>query len=192
MQSNKVGYITASGLYCTKHDVKVYVCMPELSSSRIIEHRFHVENDKGESHIGYYMIIGRDLMLILGPAADFKHQVPQWYGAKVPLKEPSGMCVKSDLNKRDMREVVMHTLELASTREATEILVKILDSTYENADLKQVADNKTNLKRRTLLRRERRPTGRTTVNNHFQCGGGHGGRPLGILGGGTGGKGQQR
>ena len=44
-----------------------------------------------------------------------------------------------------MHEVVMHTVETASTQEATERTVKILDSTYEKADLKQVANNATQL-----------------------------------------------
>ena len=39
----------------------------------------------------------------------------------------------------------MRTSEPASTREATGILVKIFDSTYERADLKQVADNATHM-----------------------------------------------
>ena len=46
------------------------------------------------------------------------------------MKEPSGLLGKSDLNKREMREVVMQTAEPSSTREATDILVKVLDSTY--------------------------------------------------------------
>ena len=40
-----------------------------------------------------------------------------------------------------MREVSIKTAEPASTREATGRLIKILDCTYANADLKQVADN---------------------------------------------------
>ena len=39
----------------------------------------------------------------------------------------------------------MHTAEPTSTREATERIVKILDSYYAKADLKQVANNATHL-----------------------------------------------
>ena len=91
------------------HDVKVTFCMPEFSSSKIIEHQFHVKNDKGKSGIGYDMIIGRDLMVQLGILSDFKCQLLQWDGTTVPMKEPSGMIGKSDLNKRKMRKVVMQT-----------------------------------------------------------------------------------
>ena len=53
MQSNKVECGTSAGLYCTTHGVKLNFCMLELSIRKIIEHRFHVENDKGELGIGY-------------------------------------------------------------------------------------------------------------------------------------------
>ena len=44
-----------------------------------------------------------------------------------------------------MRKVVIHTTEPASTRDATERMVKILNSIYVEWDLKQVADNVTQL-----------------------------------------------
>ena len=34
MYYNKVEYNTAAGVYCTTHDVKVTLCMPEFSSSK--------------------------------------------------------------------------------------------------------------------------------------------------------------
>ena len=47
MRSNDMEYSTASGQYCTTHDVKVPFCMPEFSSSSIISHRFHIDNNDG-------------------------------------------------------------------------------------------------------------------------------------------------
>ena len=44
-----------------------------------------------------------------------------------------------------MCEVVMQTAEQFFTREVTEGLVKILNRTYSKSDLKQVADNATQL-----------------------------------------------
>ena len=70
------------------------------------------------------MIKGRELMLQLGLPADFNHQGLQWGSDTVPVKEPSGMLGKSDLNKHYIHEVVMHTAVPASTREATEIFLK--------------------------------------------------------------------
>ena len=52
-----------------------------------------------------------------------------------------------------MREVVMQNAEPDYTREATEILLQILDIIYENVDLEQVAYNSTqiNAEERTQL-----------------------------------------
>ena len=138
-------------MYCTTHEFKMLFCVPEFYIRKIINHQFHVNNEKGESGIGYDMIIGRDLMVQLGLTADFKHQVLQWYGDTVHMKEPSGLLDKSDLNKREMRKmrkmskVVIQTAEASSTREATERMVKSVGSTYAKSDLKQVADNATQL-----------------------------------------------
>ena len=44
-----------------------------------------------------------------------------------------------------MRKLVMQTAEIASTRETTERLIKIIDSTYAKEDLKQLAHNATQI-----------------------------------------------
>ena len=77
MRSNKVEYIIADVVYLTTHDVKVPFCITSFSSSKVINHCFHVNNDKGESSIAYDMIIGCDLMVQIGLTADFKHQFLQ-------------------------------------------------------------------------------------------------------------------
>ena len=145
MRSDKVYYCTEDGVYCRTHEFKILFCVPEFYIRKIINHQFHVNNEKGESGIGYDMIIGRDLMVQLGLTADFKHQVLQWYGNTVHMKETSSLLDKSDLNKREMRKVLMKTADPASTREATERMVKSVGSTYAKSDLKQVADNATQL-----------------------------------------------
>ena len=66
MRSNKVEYSTTADVYCTTHNVKLTFGMSEFSSSKIINHCLRVDNDKGESRIGYDMIIGRNLMVQLG------------------------------------------------------------------------------------------------------------------------------
>ena len=65
------------------------------------------------------------------------------------------MLEKIDLTSHEMRKVVMYTAEPVSTREATDILVKILYSDYAKATLKQVANNSTQMndeERTQLLR----------------------------------------
>ena len=84
-------------------------------------------------------------MLQLVLPDDFKHQVLQWYGVTVPMKEPSGLLGEIDTTSRDMREVVMKTEEPVSTRDANERLVKIIESTYAKSNLGQVAINATQM-----------------------------------------------
>ena len=91
MRSNKVEYRTDAGVYCTTYDFKVPFCMPEFSSSKIINHRLHVDYDKGESGICYDMIIGHDLMVQLRLKADSKRQFLQWDGTTLHMKEPSSL-----------------------------------------------------------------------------------------------------
>ena len=74
--------------------------MPEFSIRKTINHPFHVDNDKGESGIGYDMIIGRDMMVQLGLTTKFRIQFLQWDGVTVHMKEPSNFLGQSDLTKR--------------------------------------------------------------------------------------------
>ena len=107
MHSNRVEYSTADGVYCTMTEVKLPFCMTEFYSSKIINHRFHVDNNKGKSGKGYEMIIGRDLMVQLGLTAKFKRQVIQWGGATAHTKVTIRFLGKSNLTKRDMCELFM-------------------------------------------------------------------------------------
>ena len=119
--------------------------MTEFSISKIILHPCHVENNEGESGIGYDMIIGRNLMVHLGISDKFKNQVLQRGGAISPMKQPSGIIGQTDLTSCEMFEVAIQTAEPDSNREANERLVKILDSTYAKADLEQLVANSTQL-----------------------------------------------
>ena len=109
MQYNKVEYCTADCVYCTAHDFKMPFCMTYFSIREIINHCFLVNNYKVESGIGYDMIIGSELMLHLGLKANFKCQFLQWDGTTVHMKEPHSLLGEFNLNKRNMREVVMQT-----------------------------------------------------------------------------------
>ena len=91
MRSNILEYITANVVHCTTHDVKVsFACRNFLSESLLIN-RFYVDNNNGESGIGYDMIIGRDLMVQIFLMAYFKRQVLQWDVTTVHMKDPSSL-----------------------------------------------------------------------------------------------------
>ena len=64
-------------------------CMLDFSSRKIINHYFHVNNDRGKSGIDYDMIICCDMMVQIGLTSKFKHKVLQWDGATVHMKNPA-------------------------------------------------------------------------------------------------------
>ena len=61
--------------YQTKYDVKVPFSMSEFSKIKLITHRFHIDNMQGDAGIGYDIITVRDLMVQLGPKANFGYQI---------------------------------------------------------------------------------------------------------------------
>ena len=119
-------YITAAGMYCTTNDVKVPFRIPEFSKNNIIPHKFHVDNNEGESGIGYDMIIGRDLMVQVGFSDNFKRQLLQWDGDIVLMKKPSVLLGQIYITSREMSEVVIQNAESVSTVEATVRFIKPL------------------------------------------------------------------
>ena len=92
-------------------------------------------------------------MVHIGLTADFGRQLFQWDGATENMKEPRNLIGQFDLTKREMPELVMQTAEPDSTQESIQLMIKILDSTYVKADLKQVANNTSqmNAEERTVL-----------------------------------------
>ena len=132
MHSNMVEYSTAKGFYFMTHDFKVPFFMPEVLKSNIILHQFHVDNNKGESVIGYDIKIGRDLMIQLGLMTNFNHQGLQWDGATGPMKYPNIFLGQTDLTGCEMRKVLIQTAEPVSARGDTEIMMNIIDSIYSH------------------------------------------------------------
>ena len=91
------------------------------------------------------MIIGHELMVQLFLMDYFNLQVLQWDGAGVSMKYPICLLGQKYLTGHEICEVVIHTEEQFSTIRSTEIMVNVLDSTYENIYLEQLSDNSTHI-----------------------------------------------
>ena len=61
-------------MYTSDYDVRIIFTMPEFLASKIINQRFHVDNEEEDMNIGYDMIIGRNLMTKLGLITDYKQR----------------------------------------------------------------------------------------------------------------------
>ena len=140
-RKNKQEYDTAGGTYTSNYDVKIDFTMPEFSASKIINQRFHVDNEEEDMNIGYDMIIGRDLMVKLGLITDYERKVLMWDGVSVPMRSVYHTDSKPTFSRAEIKQIMTQTAEPIATREATERIVRILDSKYEKADLEQVAAN---------------------------------------------------
>ena len=92
----------------------------------------------GDKGIGYYNIIGHYIMVQLGLKSDFGCQILEWDNTMVPMKILVNLLVQPGLTKRNIQEVIVQTAEPYSTREATERVLKMLNSTYVKADLDKV------------------------------------------------------
>ena len=136
-------YDTAGGDFAPTHKVKVDFSFPEFSNSKIITHEFRIDNanrNRRYGSIGYDMVIGRDLLHPLGINDEFETASIRWKESVVPMK-PSGFRTDVQYNNKKFNAMFAQTAEPKATREATERVVKILDSNYEAADLHEVVDN---------------------------------------------------
>ena len=113
--------------------------MPEFSASKIINQRFHVDNEEEDMNIGYNMIIGRDLMVKLGLITDYKRKVLIWDEVSVPMRSVYHTDSKPTFSRAEIKQIMTQTAEPIATQEATERIVRILNSKYEKTDLDQVA-----------------------------------------------------
>ena len=84
------------------------------------------------------MIIGRELMIQLGLKSDFGSQILEWDETVIPMKYLGIFLFQTDLTNRDIQDMVMQYTELDSTKKATAIVTKIINSTYAKSDLDKV------------------------------------------------------
>ena len=103
---------------------KTHFILPELYPKRIIEHTFHLlPTTTG----GYDMIIGTDLMSELGLKLNFQDACVEWEDASMPFKDRDAAF-----------ETTFHVEDIGSVQESTDHIKRILDATYEKAELEQI------------------------------------------------------
>ena len=146
---------TAAGEYHTAHEVKVKFALDEFDRNTTIKHTFDVDESNDQIGIGYDMIIGRDLLEKLSIDLRFTDRTIKWDDVIIPMKDCDFRWNQEVLSNKELRASIAQIAEPISTREATQRVVKILDSKYAKADLEKVAAEATNLtpqERNMLLR----------------------------------------
>ena len=92
-----------------------------------------------DKHLEYDLIIGRDLMSELKLDILFSQSKVSWEGIEIPMIDYKTLK-KYKLKKKEFKAYISNTSEPVVTEAATKRVVKILDASYEAADLKQVAE----------------------------------------------------
>ena len=93
------------------------------------------------------MIIGRDLLNELNIDVRFSDGTIKWEDQLVPMKSFSNIWKDKHPTRKELQATILRSVEPKATKEATERVVKILDSKYEKADLNKIVDNANNLNR---------------------------------------------
>ena len=88
--------------------------MLDFSTRQIITHLLHVNKSKFNSGIGYYMIIGHDLVVKLGLISYFIFSVFGWDDTSVHIKYLGNLLGNHTITKPDMHEVAIQNKETVS------------------------------------------------------------------------------
>ena len=85
-KKNSIEYEVAGGDFNTTKEVKVRFTLPDFLESKIVTHKFLVD-DSTDDGIGYDAIIGRYLLLTMGINLNFKDEVIKWDQMVAPMKD---------------------------------------------------------------------------------------------------------
>ena len=142
-------YATGSGVLKTKYESEIHFTLPEFSDKKIIKWTFNITDSKD---LGYDIIIGRDILTELGISLSFKNKSVEWEGISIPMRD-FNRIQRHRLSKYEFKAIIREMQEPIVTKEATERMVKILDSNYKKANLKTVVQGARHLnkKERELL-----------------------------------------
>ena len=136
-------WTTAAGTFATSGKCNVIFQLPELSPSADIQYNMHVFKGKIPN---YDMIIGRDLLKILGIDPCFSDETIKWpkLHAEIPMKRIDATV-----------ETAFYVQEPAGLNQEVDRMSHILDAKYSKADLHQVAQEATGLTEAQKVQLER-------------------------------------
>ena len=133
---SKKAFSTGNGTLNTKYESTLNIELPEFSDKKIITWNFSVADT---SKIGYDLIIGRDLMNKLEMNISFENKTISWEGNEVPMRDYKKLK-RWNLSAHELQVIIQEMQEPVITKEATDRMIKILDSKYDKANLKCVVD----------------------------------------------------
>lgn len=140
----KHAYATGSGMLKIKYESKIHFVLPEFSDKKIIHWKFSLTESKD---LGYDMIVGRDLMIELKINLSFDKRMVTWEDISIPMRDFHRLK-KWKLSKYELKTIIREMKEPIAAQEATNRMIKILDSKYEKANLQKIVEGATHLNQR--------------------------------------------
>ena len=114
-----------AGSFLTSWEAEVKIKLPELNFTAHIFAPFHVTSQKSN----YHVIFGWDLLQELGINLDFQNKFVGWEESKISMKSIN--CkMKTNFTIQETKNI----------KSATNRIKIILDSKYEKANLKEIAN----------------------------------------------------
>ena len=135
---------TGNGTMSTSHETKISFTLPEFSDKKIITwDKFNVGEKKNLG--GYDMIIGRDICDAIGMDVRFSKSILEWEGIQIPMRDFNRLR-QYNFSRKEFRMMIKEVKEPIVTEEATKRMIKILDSNYKKANLRDVVKLAVHLK----------------------------------------------
>lgn len=124
--------------FTTKQKCNIQLRLPELSATKIIKYKMHVDTTSSKNN-QYDMIIGRPLLIELGIDINISKLEIDWEGSTTPMKPLDFFC---DNNSNHIWEEIM---EGEAVESMSKRVLDIQEAQYQKANLKQTVKNCSNL-----------------------------------------------
>ena len=143
-KDNEIIYEVAGGDFSTNKEVKVRFSLPDFKDSKIITHKFQIDESKDDG-IGYDAIIGRDLLIAMGINLNFKDEVIEWDQMVTPMQDYQQQKPSHKQTREELRVLMTPSEEPIAAQENLSRARKILDADYHKADLREVVSKQASL-----------------------------------------------
>ena len=113
-------------VFTTKHKALLEFKLPEFSNNKTIDWVCHIDDTTPNTKSQYDMIIGTDLMSVMGLDIQFSNQQICWEDVSIPMKH------KGTINNMAFMQYIYHVAaEMPLLQEAENRQKRILDADYK-------------------------------------------------------------
>jgi hypothetical protein len=121
---------TLGGTFTTNYESLLDFKFPELSTSKVVIWKAHVDDKTSSKEAAYDMIMGMDLATSIGISVDYEKKCIRWGGTEIPLK------TRNMLNNEEILHMLYHAAnEPDILKESEKRQNRILDADYRKVEV---------------------------------------------------------